>query len=489
MVWQIRLLEVAPKNSAGATLQDSLPDLSPAKRRRLVALFALAVFLVCEIVTRGVAAYIAEAWPEKAMVLPATQARALLNLAEKKIEDLDRNKKDGSIAKPNEVNLEARTERIKGQQGLDARQQYPTATPDDGSRAQTLAQVQSLAERALVKDPLNARALRILGQLSMQASDDKRAEIFMHTAVQRSMLESEAVYWMMQKSYDNKNYRAALGYADTLLKTRQEVFGKVMPTLGRIAESDGAGELKQLLASNPAWREGFFSRLSGNTSDARTPLGIFLALKETSAPPTVAELRGYLNLLVERKFFDLAYYTWLQFLPDEQLNKVGYLYNGGFEITPSGLPFDWVWTEAPRVRVEIAARPDVEAGDALFLEFGPGRADFRGVRQLLMLPPGPYQLQGKYKQELVSQRGLQWLITCAGGSDSNLGETLVQGRGPEWQNFELSFRVPEGECAAQYVTVTSGARSASEQFISGTIWFDDLKIVNESVVTPLKKAS
>jgi hypothetical protein len=66
---------------------------------------------------------------------------------------------------------------------------------------------------------------------------------------------------------------------------------------------------------------------------------------------------------------------------------------------------------------------------------------------------------------------------------------MVKRRDPEWQNFELSFSVPEGECPAQYVTIASGARSASEQFISGTIWFDDLKIVNESVVAPLKKPS
>ena len=84
---------------------------------------------------------------------------------------------------------------------------------------------------------LNARALRILGQLSEQGSDDKQAETFMQAAVRRSLFESEAVYWMMEKSYQAHDYKAAIGYADTLLRTRQNVSGYVMPILGKIAEN------------------------------------------------------------------------------------------------------------------------------------------------------------------------------------------------------------------------------------------------------------
>ena len=177
--------------------------------------------------------------------------------------------------------------------------------------------------------------------------------------------------------------------------------------MGKIAENaDASGELKKLLAGNPPWRPVFFDFLPANISDARTPLEILMSLKNTPTPPTAEDLQSYLNFLIGHRFYDLAYYTWLQFLPAEQLSKVGHLFNGSFETNPSGLPFDWVISPGSNVVMKILARPDQDGEHALFVEFGPGRVDSPGIKQLIMLPPGSYQLAGKYKAEIDSERGL-----------------------------------------------------------------------------------
>ena len=76
-------------------LDDLLQASSPSENRhasksarfRLMILAPLALFLVWEVITRSVAAYLADAWPEMAIRLRSTNPTALLNLAD---EALDR---------------------------------------------------------------------------------------------------------------------------------------------------------------------------------------------------------------------------------------------------------------------------------------------------------------------------------------------------------------------------------------------------------------
>jgi hypothetical protein len=173
--------------------------------------------------------------------------------------------------------------------------------------------------------------------------------------------------------------------------------------------------------------------------------------------------------------YDLAYYTWLQFLPPGQLESAGLLFNGNFTSRPSGLPFDWVIQAGSNVIVDIVPRRNATGRNVLFLEFGHGRADFPGVFQTTMLPPGAYEFDGSLKGELAGPRGLQWSISCIGGAA--IGESqMIVGSFPLWDHFEFAFTVPEVGCRPQLVHLALAARSASEQIVSGSIWFDDLSI-------------
>jgi hypothetical protein len=404
---------------------------------------AVATMLVWEVTSRSFARYLARAAPERALALNARQATALLNLAEQKI-------------------------------GIDA----PTAD----SRVQALSaedtQIRTMAESALHENPLNARGLRILGQLANRAHDETRAMQFMQMSAQYSMNEFIAQAWLADKNLEKKDYASALRQVDILLRKWNQFMNYVLPMLAQIAESeDGKEDLRKLLAENPPWRAAFFGALPRGISDARTPLNLLVALKDTPNPPSVDDLRLYLDFLVQRKFYSLAYYAWLQLLPAEQLNSLGLLFNGRFETPPSGVPFDWVITPGNGVTIDRVSVPDFDDGRALEVAFQQGRVDLGSVTELVALPPGTYQFQGKFTGEVVGQRGLKWRVTCAGGA--NIGESsMIAGRTATWKTIEFQFGVPGGDCPAQYLHLDLDARMSSEQFVSGTVRFGDLRIVH-----------
>ena len=496
-------------------------DVGLSPRLRLWILVPLALFLLWEVITRSVVAYLANANPEMAVRLRSNYSTALLNLA------YDRLSRDPSaksieagapLPRDGSSRLTIVGKGIQSAKDIDLTVRPEPSSTDSALSSATdshaMAQIRSWVEHVIREDPLNARALRILGQLSRGTSETA----LMQAAARRSLLESEAVYWVMRKNYEEGDYRSAGRYADILLRTRpasQTAVKAAMAVFGRIAETPAASsELKQLLASNPRWRSQFFRLLPESVSDARVPLDLLLALRDTPTPPKTSEVGPYLKFLIERKFYDLAYYTWLQFLPPEQLNTAGYLFNGSFEVDPTGLPFDWTFTKESGATIEIADRTDVEAtlaalkaetwskeqknpylsnkylndpgrgAHALFLEFGVGRVEGLSVKQMIVLAPGDYQFRGTYKADIVSQRGLQWRVVCASKSWPVIGESpIIIDAKADWRHFEFSFTVPKTDCPGQSVQLIFTARSASEQFISGSAWFDDLQIVREKVAS------
>ena len=448
-----------------------------SRRWRAIGLGAIAVVLVWQVLSHSFAAYLAPIAPNAALWLRPGQPVALLKLAGQALTSEATTKLPaGSVQQPSSGRADV------GQRLNQSFSAFETVGRNESVNRPFLpgnaGVVRGWAEAALRGAPLNARALQILGRLAEAEDDDKSAAKFMRASAHLSSHDDVVEFWLMRRAILDKNYASAIHYADVLLRTNPELAPDVVPVLGDVAEDPAArGLLDKILANNPPWRETFFAQLPQSVGDARLPLAVLAALQKGATPPTVAEVAAYVDFLVGRKLFNLGYYTWLQLLPAEELRSAGLLFNGGFESPPSGLPFDWQIKQGSGVTIDIVPRADKGGGHALLVDFQFGRVDYHSVTQLVMLSPGTYEFSGDYKGTLDGQRGLKWRVVCAEANAAPIGESpMIMGLVPGWRSVGFTFTVPAAGCGAQYVRLDLDARTQSEELVSGSMLFDDLRI-------------
>lgn len=457
-----------------ARVSASAPQPTKLLTGRSVAAILLAGFAFYIWFAHQLPAYLATVAPETALTFNASDATALIALTDEKLR-----RSDGDGAEPGQVE---KPELLKwseiGRLAVSPKSERPL-TADD--REQMTADL----KRALQSKPLSARAFEILGRLAELDGDSKRADIYMRAAVNRSAGSTDALVWLIRDAMMREDADAALRYTDVLLRKRPQTGNQLFPVLAYVAErssgepfpaTEAQKRLIELLAGEPRWRANFFWGVVRHIHDARTPLVLMTALRETEAPATPQEINGYLRFLIEKRLYSFAYYVWLQFIDKEQLAEVGFLTNGSFDVEPSGAPFDWTIAGGSGVSIDTVERIDADGNRALYLEFGAGRAKFPGVSQITVLSGGRYKLSGRLQGELSGRRGMVWRMRCLPTNQVIAESPMFLAREPGWAPFEAEFEVPAEGCAAQEIRLVLDARSASEELISGHVWYDALKI-------------
>jgi hypothetical protein len=431
----------------------------PRQRRgvRLLIFGALGAALLWAIATHSLVAVLVRMDPHEALAISPGDTGALLALSERALER-ERAQK---------------AERARRQSGAG-----PAPSLDQELRAQHEDDLRRWATAVLAQEPGNARALAILGNVARRAGADDVAATLLDASARRTLHDPTILAWQIENALHEKDWPRAVRSIDAMMRYYKQSIEALSPLLTQLLENpEAAPAVVDVLAEAPSWRRDFVSQLLNATSDARVPLDLFLALKTTENPPADEELRSYLRFLIDRRLFDLAYYTWLQFLPHGELAHVGLLYNGRFERRPTGMPFDWVLTDERSGRASFERRADRASERALVLRFGQGPAELEYISQTLRLPPGRYRVQGMATGHVEGPRGLRWRAQCLGVQRAPIGESeMIGGRIDSWTVFSFDVTVPATDCAAQSLRLVLDARMPSERLVSGNMSFDDLSV-------------
>src|SRR5258708_1333224 len=196
--------------------------LRPQLQLRTAVIAGCALLLAWLVMSRSLAAYLAEVAPQAALRLNAGQPEALTNLADRMLNDISGT--DGRVDATDQTPQNAVTDTngagaAEGANAALANRAFSAFDLISQKQSIDLPAVRAAAEAALRNEPLNARALRLLGQASDAAKNDADAANFMQAAAKLSLHENQADAWLMLKSFAAKDYRATVYYADILLKT------------------------------------------------------------------------------------------------------------------------------------------------------------------------------------------------------------------------------------------------------------------------------
>ena len=146
------------------------------------------------------------------------------------------------------------------------------------------------AQRALRSNPLDARALTLLGLIAERKGDEKSADALMQIAGARTWRDREAQAWLFNRDVRRGDYSHALAHADAILRQSIGSGSEYFPVLATFTVIPRAFEaLIAFLATSPPWRTWFLSRLSARLVDQARLIELYAALRRNR---TTADKKG-----------------------------------------------------------------------------------------------------------------------------------------------------------------------------------------------------
>lgn len=343
----------------------------------------------------------------------------------------------------------------------------------DGQTTAALA----LARRALTRDPLAARAYRVLAEAAVASDDPQGAHALYRIVARHDPRDLASRLWLLNRHLELQDATAAVGDLDALLRAAPRLLpGLTTTVIGLASLHETQAALVAALARDPPWRASVLGLVVAQAPDRDAVARLLARLRLAPGGVDPALDQAFIERLIRDRQFAPAYLAWVAGLAPDEDRAIGNLFNGDFAEAPSNQGFDWRIDPVNGARAERLPADPPAHGLALRLAFDDQRVAFAHLRQLLLLAPGRYRFESLVKlDELHNDRGLVWEIACAEDGRVIASSAALAGTAP-WHELAFDLAVPTADCQAQWLRLRLPARIAAEQRIAGAIWFDQLRI-------------
>ena len=315
---------------------------------------------------------------------------------------------------------------------------------------ETLRRVEEIASKA----PLAPEPFLIKGALAQVQQQQEQAERLFVAARTRDPRSVAARYFLAERYLRTGRIALALGEIAALSRLFPEARAQFGPALAAFSRMPGSQpQLRSFFRSSPEMEPLVLLSLAEDARNAELIMALWGGRRPGAGEARPEWEAKLLGKLVEAGQFTKAHATWRR-LASVNPDRAS-VFNRGFRKVPAPPPFNWRLASAGAV-VEPAA------GDQLQVIYY-GREDVVLAEQMLVLPPGRYQLAMAIAGPLGDGSEIVWTLTCVPGTEPVL-RLPVDRTGP----IGGTFAVPEG-CPAQRLALvgSAGEFSQSREFTVG----------------------
>jgi hypothetical protein len=187
----------------------------------------------------------------------------------------------------------------------------------------------------------------------------------------------------------------------------------------------------------------------------------------------------YLDALVKAREYRSAARMWTQYLGNRagDYPEPNALFNGGFEMEPTGAIFDWRIGTEPGVDASLDSHQAHSGKSSLKLHFSGGEnLRYHHVTQAAFTNAGRYLFVAFMKTAgITTDEGIRLHIFAEGPAVKLDVMTEPMGGTTPWTRIEKTFSVP-GDINLVKVEVTRLPSLKFENQIAGDVWIDDVSL-------------
>lgn len=315
----------------------------------------------------------------------------------------------------------------------------PNASSAERSRSE------QVARQALRQDATAVSAVATLGINAQLQNDTARARNIFSYADKLSRRDLRTRLWAIEDAVARGDIQNALQQYDIALRTSRLASDLLFPVLaGAVADPAISSALISRLRMRPAWSGPFIVYLADNATDTTAAASLFEGIAKVGIVPPDVPRSVLIRRLTEQGKYDAAWNVYAAAtsgVDRRQSRDPDFTSN---LVQPS--VFDWVPIENDGVTATI--QHDEKGGDFYFAI--PATMSGPVLRQMQLLPPGEYILEGRSTgvTQPVDSRPY-WVLSC--GNSTEVGRVPIGVDNQAGGRFSGHLHVPKN-CPIQYLT-------------------------------------